>query len=387
MTSTPGYASKLDGSLSTLHERFAERGYATSCITANGIVGPASGLTRGCARYRHPGRAWTLQTAPLRLWYALTPSARPALEEQLLTQVTGLRRHATAAEVLGFALADLDLAPAPSYLFLNLMDVHKPYPAAPEISTARTLSFLVDLGGVLVGLREPEDFDRRQATWARRSYHEQVARLDEELGRFFAALREREIYDEALIVVTADHGEAFFDNPDLDLYYDHHGAYEAAVRIPLIVKRPRGSVGRRHARLVELADIAPAVLALAAGEPASGRLFTSGGPAVTEWNPHPVPGAMSTLPLQRIGLYRDGYKLVLEGDWRNTPSTQLFDLEQEPFEAAEVSTSEADVAGRLRDELFGILGREWAAGAANRGGDGEPDPELLETLRSLGYIE
>ncbi len=429
MTSTDGYGSRLDGSLPTLHERFAGRGYATSCITANGIVGPASGLTRGCARYRHPGRAWTLQTAPLRLWYALTPSARPALEEQLSTQTTGLRRHATAGEVLGFALEDLAAAREPAYLFMNLMDVHKPYPAAPEISTAENVSMLLDLMGVLVGLRDPEEFDRRHVEWARRSYLAQVSRLDGALGAFFAALRERGLYDEALIVVTADHGEAFFENPDLPLYYDHHGAYEPAVRIPLIVKRPGGKAGRRFDHLVEQAEIAAAVLALAAPGPGPERpnpegpgpegpnpegpnpegqgpedqgpegphpestvskgLFDGGSEAValTEWNPHPIPGAMSTLPVQRIGLYRDGYKLVLEGDWRDAPRTRLFDLERGPFEAVEVSVGEASPAGALRSQLLEILGREWAAGAELGREEEEPDPELLETLRSLGYIE
>ncbi len=399
MTSADGYGSRLDASLPTLHERLAGWGYATSCITANGIVGPASGLTRGCARYRHPGRAWTLQTAPLRLWYALTPSARPALEEQLMTQTTGLRRHATAGEVLGFALEELAEAREPAYLFLNLMDVHKPYPAAPEISTGKNISVLLDLMGVLVGLRDPEEFDRRHAEWARRSYLAQVSRLDDALGAFFAELREGGLYEEALIVVTADHGEAFFENPDLPLYYDHHGAYEPAVRIPLIVKRPGGQAGRRFGHLVEQAEIAPTVLALAAegpgsedpgsDDPGSEGLFDADSEAIalTEWNPHPIPGAMSTLPVQRIGLYRDGYKLVLEGDWRGAPRTRLFDLERGPFEGFEVSAGDPGPAEALRSELLEILGREWASGAALGSGEEEPDPELLETLRSLGYIE
>ena len=46
LTSSPGYGAKLDDSLPTLHQHFAQRGYATSCISANGIVGPASDLIR-----------------------------------------------------------------------------------------------------------------------------------------------------------------------------------------------------------------------------------------------------------------------------------------------------------------------------------------------------
>jgi arylsulfatase A-like enzyme len=395
LTSSPGYGARLAESVPTVHERMAWSGYATSCISANGIVGPASGLIRGCLGYRHPGRAWMLQTAPLRLWYALSPSSRPALEDQLLTQLTGLRRHATADEVVDLALVELTEPAAPPYLFLNFMDVHKPYPAAPGLSAEENRSFLVGLMRLLSGLDDPETFDHEQVEWYRRSYRAQVSRLDRELGRLFAELRRRGLYDDALIVVTADHGEAFLDNPDLPLYYDHHGAYEPVVRIPLIIKRPGQTEGRRFDHLVEQADIAPAMLSLAAADGSgASRLTRQGGDdsVLTEWNPHPTPGAMSTLPSPRSGLYRGRFKLVFEGDWLGTPDADaldvsLFDLERSPFEAAEVSAHHPRETAELAAELLRLLNREWEAGADARDEHQEPDPELLETLRSLGYIE
>ncbi len=394
MTSVSGYGSKLTPSLSTVHERFSRRGYGTSCIAANGIVGPASGLVRGCRRYRHPGRAWILQTMPLRLWYALSPSGRPALEDQMITQLTGLRRHATAREVLDFAVGELSATDRPVYQFLNLMDVHRPYPPAADLSREDNRAFVLDLIRLLAGFEEPEVFDREHAEWTRRSYHAQVARLDAELGRFFEILRARGLYDEALIVVTSDHGEAFFDNPELPLYYDHHGAYEAAVRIPLIIKRPLQRAGRRLQHLVEQAEVAVAMMALAAGEANTGPLFETESDrfVLTEWNPHPIPGAMSTLPLARAALYRDNLKLVVEGARRRELDaggleTLLFDLESSPFEATEIGAQSPRLAARLRSELLEILDREWELGSRADRGDEQADPELLETLRSLGYIE
>ena len=311
-----------------------------------------------------------------------------------MTLLTGLRRQATAAEVIDLALAELASTTAPPYLFLNLMDVHKPYPAAAEISSKENRAFLFDLTRLLAGLGEPEDFDREHVEWARRSYLAQVTELDRELGRLFGALRQMGLYDDALIVVTSDHGEAFFDNPDLPLYYDHHGAYEAAVRIPLVIKRSGRSKGRRFEHLVEQAEIAPALLALAARETPGGQSLYDEGrrrPIVTEWNPHPSPGAMSTLPLPRAALYRDDLKLVVEGDWRAAPvvgqlGVSLFDLEQSPFESTEVGSRLPRLTAELRTELLELLSEEWAA-AADQIESQEPDPRLLETLRSLGYIE
>ncbi|MEM7356171.1 MAG: sulfatase-like hydrolase/transferase, partial [Acidobacteriota bacterium] len=155
MTSARGFGPRLAADIPTLHEHLAARGYATSCITANGVVSPATGLTRGCQRYRNPNRVWMLQTAPLRLWYALSPSPRPALEEQLTTQLLGLRRTASAGEVIRLALQELerqelDAAESLSesgapYLFLNFMDVHKPYSPSASSDPAQRRAFFGDL--------------------------------------------------------------------------------------------------------------------------------------------------------------------------------------------------------------------------------------------------
>lgn len=402
MTSSAGFVSSLDPALPTLHERLAETGYTTACLSANGIVGPASGLARGCRRYRHPGRAWTLQTLPLRLWYALSPSDRPGLEEQAIVEWTGLRRHATADEIVSLALAELDsLEPRETpYLFLNLMDVHKPYPAADGVERRHRRRFHGDLMRTLAGRRSAESFDRRQAATLHRDYLAEVARLDRELGRFFAALESRDLYDRSLIVVTADHGEAFYDNSELPLYNDHHGAYEPAVRIPLIIKRPGQRQGRRFGHLVEQADLAETLLALTADRAATGLpLYDPNGrrTAVTEWNPHPTPGAMSTLPRARVGLYRADLKYVLEGEWRAAlaadaePSESglhefLFDLERSPYEGADIASETPLLVEQLRRELARVTAEE-AQRDPGAAGPSELAPELEKILRSLGYID
>ncbi len=389
LTASAGYGPRLDSSVPTLHETFAERGYETSCVVANGIVGPSSGLVRGCRSYRHPGRAWMLQTGPMRLWYALSPSERPALEEQLLVQWTGLRRQATGDEVVDFALRELDAGDGPHYLFLNFMDVHKPYPAAAETPDEVRRTFLPALLRLLVGLDAPEHFDRSTVDWYREAYDEQVGNLDRELGRLFEALRERGLFDRALIVVTSDHGEAFFDNEELPLYYDHHGGYEAAVRIPLIVKPPGSGDGRRIEEAVDQTAIAPLVLEMIDGD----RLALASSPEgiSSEWNPHPEPGAMSTLPSPRAALYRDGLKLVVEGDWRSRSAPgsltiSLFDLARSPFEGVEVAEERSETTAELTTELLKLLGHDWESAAARGEVEAEATEEQLETLRSLGYL-
>ena len=82
--------------------------------------------------------------------------------------------------------------------------------------------------------------------------------IDHLLGELFAKLKELELYDNTLLVVTSDHGEEMFERGVIQ-----HGKtlYEELVRIPLIIKAPG-----LDPRVVDLPamtiDIAPTILAI-----------------------------------------------------------------------------------------------------------------------------
>ena len=66
-------------------------------------------------------------------------------------------------------------------------------------------------------------------------YDGEIAYADEIVGQLFAYLRKRNWYDDATIVVTADHGEGLKDHQE-----EEHGlfVYEETIRVPLMIKRP-----------------------------------------------------------------------------------------------------------------------------------------------------
>ena len=69
------------------------------------------------------------------------------------------------------------------------------------------------------------------------------------------------IYDRTTIVITADHGEEFWEHGD----FEHgHTLYDELVRVPLIIKFP-AKVRRARQKVtaqVRLVDIMPTILAL-----------------------------------------------------------------------------------------------------------------------------
>ncbi len=90
----------------------------------------------------------------------------------------------------------------------------------------------------------------------------QTAYADRVLGQIVAALRDRGIYDGALLVVTADHGLAFRIGEPARRLTEANIAEVASV--PLILRGPGFAPGRRENKPVEVVDILP-TLAEAAG--------------------------------------------------------------------------------------------------------------------------
>lgn len=80
----------------------------------------------------------------------------------------------------------------------------------------------------------PEDVNQ-----IRNLFDSSVYAFDEEFRRMMESLKERGLYDRSLVIVTADHGEALFE----DIHGQGHGEHlrgEAVTHIPLLVKFPKG---------------------------------------------------------------------------------------------------------------------------------------------------
>lgn len=99
-------------------------------------------------------------------------------------------------------------------------------------------------------------------------YYATIGHVDQEIGRLLDRLRERGLYDDTLIVFTADHGEYLGFHHQL-LKGGRH-LYDPLVRVPLLVKFPgRGRAGEVTDALVSQIDLAPTILAAVGIEPAT----------------------------------------------------------------------------------------------------------------------
>jgi len=259
----------------TLAEGLRARGYRTGAFVDTFWLSPQFGFGQGFDRY--DGQA------------ALAPFSEPDLHVQRIVEelVPGW---------LGTGASE-----APPFLFVHALDAHGPYwPDAPHRDR-----FVPGLEGprTLVRAGSTNQTYRTMPSWMARTvepdekkplppeveletivarYDESLVKIDAYLGKLFALLRERGLYDEALIVVTGDHGEFF--GPGV---YGHGIMEEAVLHVPLVVKWPRNEhAGRVVDDAVALVDVYPTLLE-AAGVPLDGLALegrslhaTLAGPAV-----------------------------------------------------------------------------------------------------------
>jgi arylsulfatase A-like enzyme len=193
-------------------------------------------------------------------------------------------------------------------------------------------------------------------------YAEAIAFFDHHLGEFFAWLKGDDLFDPTLVVVSADHGESFSHG------YGGHGGpmlHDDLIRIPLLVKEPGQTVGRRVNVLSEQIDLMPTLLDLA-GQPAQGA--TEGRSLVPALRGKPMTGPVFSMNFEqnsRFGPLRTGSVAMLEDRWKyvhytgpirypNMPALTdaLYDLQIDPGEIHNLAATEPGVAARMQAAIL-----------------------------------
>lgn len=293
------------------------------------------------------------------------------------------------------------------FLFLHLMDAHWPYSPPREFITRfgerpRDISSLL----TRVENRAPPD-SQVEIDQIINLYDAEIAYLDQELGRFFDELKELKLYDNSLIILTADHGEAFYEHG----YWDHArpwwndgpGLYEEIVHIPLIVKWPRETTRVKIPGVVSQTDVFLTVLDVAGVELGNAwatnlRHYLAGGSqppssrrAIAEFTSHSVEAgagmqiAFRNQDFKYIATFRS--RTVADLYSSNIEKEELYDLRNDPREKENLFLESGRSAGSYREVLRAYLEEARRQLLQQRGEEITPDERVLEKLRALGYIE
>ena len=166
---------------------------------------------------------------------------------------------------------------------------------------------------------------------------------DAHLGRLFAALRERGIADDTLVVVTGDHGEAFGDPHD----QQGHGfsVFQEEVSVPLMIWNPRlFTAAQREPAIGGHVDLNPTladILGVKIPDTWQGHsLFAPARPDRTFF--------VASVDDYLLGIREDRWKYVFEA---TTGNESLFDIASDPGEQRNMVATEPGRVNRLRQRV------------------------------------
>lgn len=329
-----------------LQEILGREGWTTAAVTGGGWMSASYGFSRGFDFFSDEGRTAD-QGADL------------------------------FVETLGEALTTGD----PVFAFFHTYQVHSPY-LPPDGYGALFGEYSGSIEPTSEALRpfattarnhlERDDFDFLVS-----QYDGEIRFLDDSLRELFGRLEEMRFLDNAVVLITADHGEEFGDHGGLL----HRGSlFEELVRVPFIVWGRGVPAGVVDPTLVSAVDIVPTLLAAAGKIP---PLIMEGRNVLEDQD---VPWADQRIFAQyRNAIYSvrtPRFKLIEGAGGRR----MLFDLERDPRERRNIVAEQPDLTAGLAAELeaWRLARPNLAESASSRT---ELDPATEEQLKILGYLD
>lgn len=330
------FQSRLPGSAVTLAERLLLAGYDTAAVIQHVFLGRRYGLNQGFVHY----------------------------DDELVDDFEKSHEAITSEEISRRGLDFLEGKAAtdddrPWFLWMHYFDPHAVYQRHEE--EARVFG-------------DSTDYEL---------YRGEVAWTDKHLGPVLASLEELGLADNTIVVVTADHGEAFEEHG-----VGGHGKnlYRETVRVPLMMRVP-GVEARRVPGFVSMLDVKPTLLELL-GLPRPNELagrslapvFDGGSVAA-----RPVVSELARKPNRRAAsLIEDGYKLIWEID---AERQQLFDLTEDRLEQRDLSNAAPRLLERMTKRLNSLRESAREVALEDDGLGVETSDAELKALQALGYAE
>lgn len=364
--------SVLGDEMVTLQEALGGAGYATAAFIASRIIEPRSNLTQG---------------------FGNAEAAYRRRRGELITGSDVLTDE--VIEWLGGANGKRN------FVYVHYMDTHKPYHApgqrpaaasgakpgkgaaeedgergggAPEGGPSARWD-----GGIasdLVGATGKKRLRRGKPSADGNTVGDYDAAIrfnDAQIGRLFDAMKRKGIWDDSIIVVTADHGEAFGEHGELGHYLSLH---DEEIRVPFVMRVP-GAAPRVVESVYGQVDIMPTLLALVGVDapPDLDGIDMLAGARRVVFSEYDKGGT------HLVSARADDAKVIHR---LRTPRYACFDLAADPAERNDLSGGGDPRCGWLNREIDAFVADRPAA-SETRGIDFS-DSDLRQ-LRALGYVE
>jgi arylsulfatase A-like enzyme len=226
-------------------------------------------------------------------------------------------------------------------------------------------------------------------------YEAGISQFDQDMGELFSELDKRKLTDQMLIIVTADHGEEFFEHGE---FKHGNNLYNETIHIPFLVKIPNQNSHVVVQTPVSLTDIAPTILDFSQVLPPKEFVGRSLMPIFKgETVPdRPIFSEQAFTNIKDlVAVISNRLKMIID---LQTGQEQIFDLSKDPKEQSAISGDFKNIySKRLRKHFennipklvpLGVLLYQQDLKKDYVKEDVDPDQykETLDKLKALGYL-
>jgi arylsulfatase len=304
------------------------------------------------------------------------------------------RYERTAKDTLLAVQKWIEATKAPFFIWIHLIDPHGPYQAPENADYFVTDALYKKEGPILEFAASNWEFNKiplyqrldnkKEADFYIARYDAEIRYTDEALGIFFNFLKNKNIYEDTAIAITADHGETMAEPNHLRHFSHSTIAYEEVVRVPLILKGTNlvNFAKLDSSKTIRLMDIFPTVCSLFGLKKPSGLQGVDFTNTDQPGNVFSF-GAYGTEFLEKkIGTQFT----ILDGDFRylvrtDNSAEELYDHKNDPAERVNVADNHPEKVAQFRKELKTFFEKVPKAESQSM----HISEEQAEKLKALGY--
>ena len=292
----------LPSAIPTLAEIFKKNGYDTAGFAGSMVLSHQTGIARGFDYYDDFFSRGDVHAEDL----------------------GGIERKAEEVVQSFEYWIDNRQSQSPFFAFIHFYDPHSPYNPPPGYSTSNKL----------------ED-----------SYAGEIKYVDFALGKLFGKLKQKTVWNNAIVLITSDHGEMLNEHGELG-----HGffLYEPALAVPLLLRSSSLAAGSSVVDVVEIADLSPTLLDLAGIQippQIQGESLVS---LSKEGRKKKNRAAYAESYFASLQFGISPIKMVQDGGLKyiDAPYPELYDLASDPGESANLAETRKSEVQKFRTRLI-----------------------------------
>lgn len=223
------------------------------------------------------------------------------------------------------------------FLWIHYMDVHEPY-ASPYYEDKKELLYLISKYRDFPNKLTTEEIDKLHSF-----YEDEIKYTDKAIGDLIEELKKLNCYENSIIILSADHGDAFNEHGALG-----HGTvfvdqlYDEILHVPLVIHGFKKGIVERQVELLDLAPTICEMLDIPIPADFDGEsLFATTEKGVISRSKYSI--SYRTL----------GYKLIVNNS--EEVETELYDLKNDPGEKNNIYNEKKDISTKLESAMITTL--------------------------------